>query len=346
MDLLDRYIAAVRKYLPWQRQNDIVAELKANLESQLEDKETELGRPLTQPEMEQWLKELGPPIQMAARYQPQRYLIGPAIFPFYWYVLRMAFTWAMVIYSIVTVVQMFSAPEPNATALLDAVLRVPMVLLTTATWVTLIFAGIEYAAGRYPATFQHSPIAASGWSPVELPPVVDGTGDGGKPRSYAQSVAEVIFGFIFLAWLLLVPEHPYLLLGPGAAYLKSSPYQAAPVLMQFFWAVVALNIFQLGWRAESLWRGRWRRRGLAQQIAFKILGLIPLLLLLTARDHAYVVLKHPAADWAARGATLDATNHGIYKAMLLVFVIAFADLLWTIGKRSLAAYRKRAAAIR
>jgi len=83
MELLDRYLQAVKKHLPWQRQDDIIAELKANLESQLEDKEGELGRPLTQGEAEDWLKQLGPPIQVAARYQPQRYLIGPAIFPIY-----------------------------------------------------------------------------------------------------------------------------------------------------------------------------------------------------------------------------------------------------------------------
>ena len=35
MELLDRYLEAVKKHLPWQRQDDIIAELRANLESQL-----------------------------------------------------------------------------------------------------------------------------------------------------------------------------------------------------------------------------------------------------------------------------------------------------------------------
>ena len=47
MDLFERYLQAVRKYLPWQRQDDIVAELRANLEAQREEREAELGRPLT-----------------------------------------------------------------------------------------------------------------------------------------------------------------------------------------------------------------------------------------------------------------------------------------------------------
>jgi hypothetical protein len=56
MELLDRYLQAVRKHLPGKRQEDILAELRANLEAQLEDEEAELGRPLTRQEAEAWLK--------------------------------------------------------------------------------------------------------------------------------------------------------------------------------------------------------------------------------------------------------------------------------------------------
>src|SRR5579863_8750966 len=94
MELLDRYLQAVKKHLPLRRQDDIIAELRANMESQLEDKESELGRPLTTGELEDWLKKMGSPIMVAARYQPQKYLIGPAIFPVYWYILRMVILWA------------------------------------------------------------------------------------------------------------------------------------------------------------------------------------------------------------------------------------------------------------
>src|SRR5271170_5032519 len=126
MDLLDRYLQAVKKHLPWQRQDDILAELRANLESQLEDKEAELGRPLTKDEAEAWLKQIGPPIQVAARYQPQQYLIGPAIFPTYWFVLRTALLWALIIYSVVNAIVIFTA-DASAPALAYALFHVPSV---------------------------------------------------------------------------------------------------------------------------------------------------------------------------------------------------------------------------
>src|SRR5258708_4932650 len=106
MELLDRYLGAVRKHLPWERQDDIIAELRANLESQVEEKEEELGRPLTASEVEAWLKEVGPPMLMAARYHAQRYLIGPGLFPAYWYVMRLAFLGATVVYLILNAVHL------------------------------------------------------------------------------------------------------------------------------------------------------------------------------------------------------------------------------------------------
>jgi hypothetical protein len=343
MELLDRYLQAVKKHLPWQRQDDIVAELRANLESQLEDKEAELGRPLNTGEVEAWLKQMGPPMQVAARYQPQQYLIGPAVFPTYWFVLRTAFLWALIIYSIVSAV-LIVVKTPSGMAVLEAVLRVPGVLLTTAAWVTLVFAVIEFAATHYPAKCPAIAGFSADWSPGTLPPLEKEPAPGKKRRSYANAVAEVVFGFLFLAWLLLIPQHPALLLGPGAAYLHVSPFQLAPVWVQFFWWVVAVSLLQLGWRCVELWRGSWRQPQPAMQIAIKAFGLIPLMVLLNVRDHAWVTLKHPALDQVRHGGTLDSINRSIYLSLLFFGAFVVLQLGWEIGRWSLEVYRQRAAA--
>lgn len=345
MDLLDRYLQAVKKHLPWQRQDDILAELKANLEAQLEDKEAAMGRPLTACEVEAWLKQIGPPMQVAARYQPQQYLIGPGVFPMYWYVLRMAFLWAILIYSIVSAVQI-ALQVPSGTAVLEAVLRVPGILMTIAAWVTLVFAAIEFAVTRYPDKCPAIAGISADWSPASLPPVERHAAAGQRPRSFALAVAEVVFGFILLAWLLLIPHYPVLLLGPGIAYLHASPFQLAPVWWQFFWWIVALNVVQLGWRCVDLGRGTWQGPRIAQQIVVKAMGLIPLAVLLTVRDHAWVALKHPALDEARYGGTLHSINEGIHGALLIVCAIVVLQLAWEVGRVGLEAYRKRAAATR
>jgi hypothetical protein len=344
MDLLDRYLQAVKKHLPWQRQDDIIAELKANLESQLEDKEAELGRPLTPAEAEEWLKQMGSPIQVAAAYQPQRYLIGPAIFPTYWYVLRLATFWCLIIYAIVSTVRILSGGIANGADVLDAVLHVPGALITTVAWVTLIFAVIEFGITHSKTKWVPLVPPSVAWTPCILPPVEKDPITGKKRRSFAQAVAEVVIGFFLLIWLLLIPGHPWVLLGPGALYLQVSPYHLGPVFIQFFWWVVALNLFQLGWRCLDLARGTWQRARHAQKNVMQVLGLIPLVLLLTVPNHASVVLKHPALDQVRYGATLDAINLGVYRMALVIFAIALIQSIVDIVKLGISAYRKRAGA--
>jgi hypothetical protein len=344
MELLERYLEAVRKHLPWERQDDIIAELRANLEAQLEEKEAELGRPLTPVEMEEWLKTLGQPIQVAAGYQPQRYLIGPGFFPIYWYVLRLALGWAAVIYSIVTVVTLVAQSTPNATEWVGAIARIPWVLMITAAWVTAIFAAVEFWASRKAIDLKGFVPPSTNWVPGTVIPIATrGSGDK-KPRSYAKAVAEVVFGILFLGWLLLLPSHPYLIFGPGAYLLHVSPYELAPAFMHFFWCVVALNIFQLGWKVVDLYRGTWGGKSRMQHIVFSVLGLIPLGVLLSVPDHMFVLLKHPELDQAKLGASLDATNGWIYKSLLLLIAIVVMQLFWEIVQRGLEAYRRRLAA--
>lgn len=90
MPPIDRYLKDVRTFLPGEQADDIVNELSENLRAQIEDREAELGRDLTDAEQDALLNEHGKPILVAARYRPDqqslsfgRQLIGPALFPSY-----------------------------------------------------------------------------------------------------------------------------------------------------------------------------------------------------------------------------------------------------------------------
>jgi len=75
MELLDRYLNAVRSCLPEAQRDDIINELSENLRSQIEDQEASLGRPLTEAEVEAILKRHGHPLLVAGRFrQDQRSL--------------------------------------------------------------------------------------------------------------------------------------------------------------------------------------------------------------------------------------------------------------------------------
>jgi hypothetical protein len=87
---LDRYLKDIRAHLPADQADDIVNELGENLRAQIEDRETELDRPLTDAELDGLLKAHGNPLVVASRYRKEqllftfgRQLIGPALFPAY-----------------------------------------------------------------------------------------------------------------------------------------------------------------------------------------------------------------------------------------------------------------------
>src|SRR6266850_1559460 len=88
MELLERYLQAVRTYLPMSQQEDILKELRENLRGQIEDRESALGRALNEDELAEILKKHGHPLLVATRYRQSRQLIGATLFPFYWLVMK------------------------------------------------------------------------------------------------------------------------------------------------------------------------------------------------------------------------------------------------------------------
>jgi len=65
MELIDRYLQAVKFWLPKAQKQDIIAELSEDIRSQVEEKEAELGRKLNDAEVEAILIQRGSPIVVA-----------------------------------------------------------------------------------------------------------------------------------------------------------------------------------------------------------------------------------------------------------------------------------------
>src|SRR5260221_454491 len=90
MQPLDRYLSNLAKLLPADQREDILRELSEDIRSEMEDKESELGRPLTEAEQLEILRRRGNPLQVAAGFAENKgtlafgpQLIGPVLFPFY-----------------------------------------------------------------------------------------------------------------------------------------------------------------------------------------------------------------------------------------------------------------------
>lgn len=244
MELVDRYLQAVRFWLPKSRhQEDLIAELGEDLRSQVEAKEDELGRPLDQAEVSAILKACGNPMVVGSRLAPPRYLIGPALFPIYVFVLK------MVLVAILVPVFLFILGPINfansggdwGQAILSTIGGLWSGGFIAAAIITLVFAVLErtHAVTKWDCK----------WDPSKLPPVEAHK----RKTSFAQTASELVFNVFGLVWLLLIPHHPFMILGPAAAVLKP-----APLWNQFYLPIVLIAGFNIARLAIVLARPQWR----------------------------------------------------------------------------------------
>jgi hypothetical protein len=265
MELLDRYLQAVRFWLPkTSRQDDLLAELGEDLRSQVDDKETELGRPLDKTEVAEILRRCGSPMMVAARLGPQRHLIGPAVFPIYAFVLKMVLLWILVpvFLLIVGPVNLAQAGGNWGAAILNTFGDLWSGLFIAAGTITLVFAIVERTSAHV--------VAECKWDPLKLPPVRTARAREPKP-SPLKAACEFGFAFFGLIWLLLVPSYPFLILGPAAAFLK-----AGPLLHRFYLPILLLGVVGLLRSAIRLARPQWGWFPSLSQLANTVLTLVVL----------------------------------------------------------------------
>ena len=111
MDMLETYLDAVAAQLPRDVADDIVAELRDTLLSQIEEREEALGRPLTDEEREDVLRAMGHPLVVAARYRkgPQM-LIGPELFPYWLFAVKAGLLIMAAVFALTLMLRVVSSP--------------------------------------------------------------------------------------------------------------------------------------------------------------------------------------------------------------------------------------------
>jgi hypothetical protein len=92
MNTIDRYISEVGRFLPRKSRADIQVEIRSSIEDMLEDRGKKYGRPIDEEMTTDVLKEFGSPKKVAASYLPEKYLIGPRIYPLFILVLQIVLT--------------------------------------------------------------------------------------------------------------------------------------------------------------------------------------------------------------------------------------------------------------
>lgn len=332
MELLKRYLQAVGEHLPRRGREDTLAELRANLESEMEGREEELGRTLTEAEVASILEAHGMPVMVASRYGSQHFLIGPSLFPVYWYTLKRSFPLVVLAYSVVQIVGMFlgSGITGDLGHQIGAALgHFPGVALTFWGIMTLGFAVFEYGQGRF-----FPKLTLPKWSVRDRPPLERGEE---KKHSFANGIADLIVSVAMIAWLLAVPNHPYLILGPGVKILHGMPFGLTPEWRVFYWQIMGLLVAMVPLKVAALLPAMRRARGWLR-LAVSALGVMILVVMVQVRT----LFVANATVSAESMRSLAGINAGITVGFKIALAISIVNLGWNLWKEISAGQHRRA----
>jgi len=325
MDLIPRYLHAVRFWLPKRQQDDIIAELSQDLAAQIEDRESALGRPLTAPEIETLLRERGSPVSVAHRYLPQQSLIGPQLFPIYWFVLRvviLAVTGGMFLAWLVTLLAHAihtGTGVPWAAQVGPGIGQIWSAVFSSAAMVTLVFAVLE-------RTDAQKQIFES-WNPRKLPLPR-------HPHSIPRSgsVIEIGVNLCVLTWWSASMASRF------GLHIGSLDIAFAPVWNWFYWGVLVLLLGATALAIVNLLHPCWTTARVVARLALDLAGSL---------FFCSLLLAHVVADLDWPGASPDkaafiASQVNLWLARMFPWALAVCLVLFAINTWRLIRIRRAA----
>lgn len=310
MELLDRYIAAVKGLLPRAQRDDIASEISDTLRSEMEDKQAELGRKLRREEESAILKAFGHPRLVASRYGRLHSLIGPTLLPFYFYTLRI-----VLILAIVSQVVLGLTIGASTNSIIGTVAafwgQLWVSIFVVIGIVTVIFGLLEYSGGRLARVDE--------WDPRSLPPVKDLTW---VPRF--TSAFDLVFNLLFVLFVFdVVPVRQlvgYMLLGPGLAYVTSTPLTFMAWWHTLIAALVVVAFINIAVDAINLARPQWGKLRMGAAVVTNAFQFIVMCVIL--RAHPYVTVAQGVAHPERYQDAANAINGALFATFTIWAIIA------------------------
>ncbi len=249
MNLIDRYVTEVGKHLPLVKgRKDIEKELRSTLEDMLEDRAQKAGRAADEAMEIELLKEYGSPQEVAATYNPQPYLIGPRMFPFFLMVLKIVTTVITIVLLVLTGIKIatmspMAGPE-FAKAIGEGLLGVVSSVIAAFGNIVLVFAILE----RFVPAAKFKLDEEKKWDPASLKV---------EPEPNEVKIWEPILAIVFTFIALSIFNYnPQLI---GIYTVSGDKWSIVPVLTEAFFRW--LPWINIGWIAEIILNGMLLRTG-------------------------------------------------------------------------------------
>lgn len=275
-ELVERYVHQVGRYLPPRERAEIEAELRSQIQDQLDDRYPE---PPTQADVAAVLAEFGHPYRIAASYTSDRYLIGPEYYPYTMLVLR--YVWLLVP-AVVIFLDLFgalAAPEPRP--LLDVIgetlVSVIQAVLGFSALVVLFFALMQRWQPKMDAQEES-------FNPLDLPEA-----DDPSVVDRFEAVAGIAIGtvatLVFLYFLSVG--------GLTLRFNLSDPGEVVPVPLAWLALLTVTIISQVLMHVLVLRRKRWNVALYAIETVLEVFGMVCLYFAILVPAFDRLVMDQP-----------------------------------------------------
>lgn len=315
MNLFDRYIHEVGRYIPRRKRGDILAELRSLLDDTLEDR---FGQSPSESQVEDLLKEFGRPRDVAASYYPQsQYLIGPTLYPLFRMVAWIVVAAVLGGQAIAWGVGMFVGGE--AFSVLEMIASLVNSIPISLGWLLITFIILQY--------FDAKPhLDEEPWDPRKLPEI--------KPEQElkrGEMIIGLVFGILALVLVTFFPQWIGFITTPGGKFYPN------PVILEYLVLIKIVLVAGIGLNLFLLWRGRWSMTTRLVRIAMNIFDVVVLSLLvighnewLAARSSAGFLGMLDAIPGMADGGWELVGMHGFRLGFGVALIVTVVETLASI----------------
>jgi len=326
MNLIETYISEVGKDLPKKNRADIEAEIHSALEDMLEERSRDTGKAVDDELILQVLNDYGAPEKVAASYQPERYLIGPKLFPGYLTVIRIVLPIVAVFALIgarIAIGQVNagggSSADAIGRAIGDAIAGFFSAALSALGSITLIFAILQWTIPN----LQQKETAWDSHSLLKVSPP--------DRVKIGDAILEIVTS---CAALVIFNFYPQIV---GVSYSNARGWTHIPVLSDAFfdylpvlnilWVlVITVNVF-------LLYRGSWSTPLRWFSLSVKVLNIGMAALLLSGPaliDITPAMLTPGGMDVHSAETLVELLNQLVRWALILVIVFGGWDVVKTL----------------
>ena len=265
-------------------------------------------------EVESILKKRGRPVVVASRYQPQRSLIGPGLFPAYWLVLKITLGVYLGIRFLVWLGFLLSDSQFGVSHLFSTMAAawgpIWSGLFISLGWVTLVFALLDRQ--------QTGSNCLGDWNPLSLPPVRDP-----NRITRVNAAFELAANLVFIIWWVTSMQSTTVFDMHGVRIVF------APVWRYFFWAFLATSLASAAFATVNLVQPYWTRGKATGRLVLDCAGAMIWCWLFKANVLAEIVAPNLSGMRAAdivRTINTDLSKSFPFAVIACVLIVGLSDV--------------------